>query len=77
MKTNLLVKSFVILFLGYTTTVLLNVLLSAMKNIIAVRERFYPVTFATRYTRNQSYDLRGDPCIIRPNFSMPWNNPGK
>lgn len=25
-----------------------------------------------RFTRGMSYDLRGDPCIIRPNW-MPWN----
>ena len=28
----------------------------------------------TRSTHNMSYDLRGDPCIIRPNHYL-WNNP--
>ena len=26
-----------------------------------------------RFTRNMSYDLRGDPCIIRP-AQFAWNN---
>ena len=32
-----------------------------------LRENFY-----LRSTRNQSYDLRGDPFKIHPTF-MPWN----
>ena len=44
-------------------------------------EGFYPVSvsttydlgMSTRFTRNQSYDLRGDPCVIRPNPGLsPW-----
>ena len=31
----------------------------------------------TRFTRNQSYDLRGDPVMIRPNpFLSPWGMSG-
>jgi hypothetical protein len=27
---------------------------------------------STRHTRNMSYDLRGDPCVIRRNLVSPW-----
>jgi hypothetical protein len=36
-----------------------------------VYEKFF-IGISTRNTRNMSYDLRGDPCVIRPNFVSPW-----
>ena len=39
-------------------------------------ENFF-INMPTRFTRNQSYDLRGDPYIIRPNPSLsPWGMSG-
>ena len=35
-------------------------------------ENFY-INMSTRFTRNQSYDLRGDPYVIPPNPNLsPW-----
>ena len=32
-----------------------------------------PVWQSTRFTRNQSYDLRGDPFRISPSYPLVWN----
>jgi hypothetical protein len=35
------------------------------------------INIPTRFTRNQSYDLRGDPVVIRPDpFLSPWGISG-
>jgi hypothetical protein len=49
-------------------SLLLLVLLALVLN---KKEMF--IGIPTRNTRNMSYDLRGDPCVIRPNHSLsPW-----
>lgn len=35
-------------------------------------ESFIPINLSTRFTKGMSYDLRGDPCIIRPTLWSPW-----
>ncbi len=35
------------------------------------------IGISTRHTRNMSYDLRGDPCVIRRNPGLsPWGMSG-
>jgi hypothetical protein len=37
-------------------------------------ETFITSSVSTRHTKNMSYDLRGDPCIIHFNgIESPWN----
>lgn len=50
---------------------LLVILLLVMLLSNNLNEGFYGLP--TRSTRNMSYDLRGDPCIIRPGHFL-WNN---